>query len=357
VKLPPPAIVRAVLGASRAVGRLRRAITPAPVALVELTSGGFIVSCAILTATRLGVPDALTAGPRTASELATSLGVVEEPLYRLLRALVHAGVLARRGEAFELNALSRLLVADTPGSMRDILLLGAETWHHDLWGELGSIVQTGRPAHEAVLGMPLYQHLERDADANAVFNRAMTSYSAQMAAALVAAYDFTSAHTLVDVGGGVGHVLAAALGRHTALRGTLFDLPHVVAQATPVLAPVADRVDIVGGDFFAAVPRGGDAYVLMNILHNWPDAEARAILERCRDALEPGARLAIVEQVIPEDRPDFAAIFDLEMLVLFRGGRERTRAEFETLLAGAGLRLDRVVATASPVVVLEARAS
>jgi hypothetical protein len=333
---------------------LRRAVTPAPLALVELTSGGYIVSCAILAATRLGVADALVDGPRSASELATTLGVVEEPLYRVLRALAHAGVLDRRGDKFALNALSRLLVSDAPNSMRDILLLGAEGWHHQLWGELEGIVRTGKPAHERVLGMPLFAHLERNADANAVFNRAMISFSAQTAAAVVASYDLSRARSIVDVGGGLGHLLAAALGRHAEPRGVLFDLPHVVREAPAVLAPLRDRIDVVGGDFFVEVPRGGDAYVLMNVLHNWADDEARTILARCREAMPSGSRLAIVEMVIPETRADYSAVFDLEMLVLFRGGRERTRAEFASLLDGAGLRLARTQATASPATVLEA---
>jgi hypothetical protein len=134
----------------------------------------------------------------------------------------------------------------------------------------------------------------------------------------------------------------------------LFDLPHVVREAPTVLAPLADRVEVVGGDFFVEVPPGGDAYVLMNVLHNWADDEARTILVRCREAMPSGSRLAIVEMVIPEARADYSAVFDLEMLVLFRGGRERTRAEFATLLDDAGLRLARLQATASPATVLEA---
>jgi hypothetical protein len=238
--------------------------------------------------------------------------------------------------------------------MRDILLLGAETWHHQLWGELPELVRTGKPAHERVLGMPLFAHLERDAAANDVFNRAMVSYSAQTAAAVVAAYDLSRVRTIVDVGGGVGHLLVAALGRHSEPRGVLFDLEHVVREAPGVLGPVAERVDLVAGSFFDRVPEGGDRYVLMNVLHNWADADARAILAKCREAMPPASRLAIVEMMIPDNRPDYAAIFDLEMLVLFRGGRERTRAEFSTLLETAGFRLDRTLATASPAMVIEA---
>jgi SAM-dependent methyltransferase len=308
------------------------------------------VSCAILTATRLGVPDALAGGNKTASELASELGLCEEPLYRVLRALAHAGVLARRGEQFALTPLSRLLVTDAPGSMRDILVLGAEPWHHQLWGELGAIVKTGEPAHDRVLGGPLFAHLERDPAANDVFNRAMVSFSAQTAQAVVAGYDLSRARRIVDVGGGVGHLLAAALAKHPEPRGVLFDLPHVVAAAPSL----GDRVEIAGGDFFDGVPAGGDVYLLMNVLHNWADTDAAKILASCRRAIAPGGRLAIVEMVIPENRADYSAIFDLEMLVLFRGGRERTRAELDALLRDAGFALERVIATASPACVIEA---
>ncbi|HEY1816409.1 MAG TPA: methyltransferase [Kofleriaceae bacterium] len=350
MKPPPVPIVKLVLGATRLAARLHRAVTPAQLALVELTSGAFIVSCAILTATRLGVPDALVAGAKTARELATELGLCEEPLYRMLRALAHAGVLAQRSGRFELTSISKLLARETAGSMRDILLLGAEPWHHRLWGELEAIVRTGEPAHDRVLGGPLFAHLERDAGANDVFNRAMVAYSAQTAAAVATAYDLSRAKRIVDVGGGIGHLLGAVLARHAEPRGVLFDLPHVVAGAPAF----GDRVEIAGGDFFADVPGGGDVYVLMNILHNWADADAARILASCRRAIAPTGKLAIVEMIVPEDRPDYSAIFDLEMLVLFRGGRERTRAELAALLADNGFALDRVIATASPASVIEA---
>lgn len=350
MKPPPLPIVKLVLGAGRLVARLRRAITPPPLALVELTSGAYIVSCAILTATRLGVPDALVAGPRSAAELAEELELAEEPLYRMLRALAHAGVLAQRGDRFELTALSRLLSTDAPGSMRDILLLGAEPWHHRLWGELEAIVRTGEPAHDRVLGRSLFEHLEHDRGANEVFNRAMVAYSGQIAAAVAAGYDLSSARQIVDVGGGIGHLLAAVLARDPRPRGVLFDLPHVVARAPQL----GDRVEVCGGDFFDSVPSGGDAYVLMNILHNWADRDAARILASCRRAIAPDGRLVVVEMIIPENRPDYSAIFDLEMLVLFRGGRERTRAELAAVLEAGGFALRRVVATASPASVIEA---
>jgi hypothetical protein len=185
----------------------------------------------------------------------------------------------------------------------------------------------------------------------------MTSRSAEENAAVVAAYDFSGLHTLVDVGGGQGSLLAAILRAHSDLRGMLFDRPEVVQSAKRQLAAAGlqDRCDMVAGDFFTSVPSGGDAYILKKVIHDWDDERVLAILRSCHRAMPERGRLLLVEPVVPPgDEPSFAKLLDLLMLVWTPGGKERTEAEHRALLASAGFELTRVIPTAAPVSVLEA---
>jgi O-methyltransferase domain len=165
---------------------------------------------------------------------------------------------------------------------------------------------------------------------------------------VVAAYDFAGLGRIVDVGGGSGVLLEAILRATPGLRGILVDRPEAVERARARLADLGDRCECLVGDFFDAVPSGADAYLLSRVIHDWHDADAERILATCREAMPDDARLLLVEAILPErahDGPE-AIRMDLHMLVLF-GARERTAAEYGTLLTGAGLELRRLVPTAS----------
>jgi O-methyltransferase domain len=160
----------------------------------------------------------------------------------------------------------------------------------------------------------------------------------------------------VDVGGATGNLLAAILSRHPGPRGVLFDLPHVVRDAPALLQArgVADRVSIEPGSFFETVPKGGDAYILSHVIHDWSEAQCLTILGHVRKAMQPSGRLLIVEMVLPAgDAPHPGKLLDI-MMLLGPGGQERTEAEYAELLGKAGFRLTRVVPTASPVGIVEA---
>jgi SAM-dependent methyltransferase len=185
----------------------------------------------------------------------------------------------------------------------------------------------------------------------------MTSISTEEAQTAAAAYDFKGIGTLMDVAGGHGLLLAMVLRRHKTMRGVLFDLPHVVAGASPTFsrAGVADRVRIEGGDFFTEVPAGADAILMKHIIHDWDDESAMRILQACHRALGPRGKVLIVDAVVPPgNAPHYSKLLDLNMLVLTPRGRERTKTEFEKLLRGAGFRMSRIVATEGPLSVVEA---
>jgi hypothetical protein len=207
--------------------------------------------------------------------------------------------------------------------------------------------------------MPVFEYFAREPKLSAVFNNAMTSWSGPTVAAALKAYDFTGIDVLVDVAGGHGYVLTAVLRQYPVMRGVLFDLEHVIAGAASIIAAaaVSHRVETVSGDFFKAVPAGGDAYIMKNIIHDWDDDRAIAILKNIRTAFgnRRDGRVILLEAVIPPgNRPDFGKLIDLEML-LMPGGRERTADEFAALFERGGFSLARIVPTESPLSVIEAR--
>jgi hypothetical protein len=204
--------------------------------------------------------------------------------------------------------------------------------------------------------MPAFDYLAKHPDEASLFSETMVGLHGPETPAVAAAYDFSKFKTVVDVGGATGNMLAAVLGRHPGPRGILFDLPHVVREAPPLLgrAGVADRVTIESGSFFETVPQGGDAYILSHIIHDWSEAQCLTILGHVRKAIAPGGKLLIVEMVLPPgDAPHPGKLLDITMLLL-PGGQERTPEEYADLLAKAKFRLERVVPTQSPVSVVEA---
>jgi hypothetical protein len=329
---------------------------PPPVAILQLLTGKW-VSQAISVAAELGIADHLAAGPRNIAELALSAESDPGSLERLLRALASVGVFEQdESGRFANTALSDALRAKVPGSMRAMSIFFGDhpTW--DAWGELLYSVRNGKSAFQQVHGELPFQFWPKHPRAASYFNDAMTGFSAQEVAAIHRAFDFSQVETLVDIGGGHGALLCSSLQRNRSQYGVLFDLPHVIASAAPVVAgaDVGTRCQLVAGNFFEQVPVG-DGYILKHILHDWKDEDAVAILRAIRRVAPEGSRVFVMEAVMrPGNQPDFAKLMDLEMLVLYDGGRERTQADFTQLFNAAGFKLTRVVPTDSPASVLEA---
>lgn len=309
---------------------------------------------AIFVASQLRIPDLLGDAARTAEELAVATGAQPAALYRLLRALTGLDVVTFDGDRFALTSLGRSLCSGPYSAAESAIFLGSPAvW--SAWGALGDAVLDGHAAFRHAHGAGLFDYLSEHPDEFLSFQALMSGQSRLQIPAVLAAYDFTSAHTVVDVGGGQGALLAALLAACPTARGVLFDVPEVVARSGAVLASVVPRCDVVPGDFFNAVPAGADTYVLKLVLHDWDDARAARILRNVRDVIIPGGHLIIIETVMPPGNEYHHAKFlDMNMLVLAEGGRERTEGEYRKLLNEAGFSLARVVPTASPVSVVEA---
>jgi hypothetical protein len=320
---------------------------------------GYFFSSALYVAASLRVADRLKDGPRPVSELALHAGADEDALYRVLRMLASGGIFHELdGRAFALTPAAGFLQSDVSGSLRDLVLWMNDPFHYRVYADLMHSVRTGRPAIEKTYSQPAFEYFRENRELSEVFNSAMTTISEMAMPPVLEAYDFAGIDTLVDVAGGHGEVLLSILERYPQMRGVLFDLDHVVAGSRDRIAArgLSDRCEAVSGDFFEAVPSGGDAYLMKHIIHDWDDDRATVILRNIRRALDGrrGGRVLLIETVLlPANQPDFGKLADVEMLAI-PGGRERTTDQYAALFDKAGFRLTRVVPTQGAFSVVEA---
>ena len=301
-----------------------------------------LITQALVVAAELGIADLVAAGPRTVDDLAAQVGADPDALYRVLRALAGSGVFSEVApRAFGSTPLAETLREGAEGSLRNWARLWGLPERQAAIGALMHSVRTGEPSFPHLHGISWWSQLASRPDQAAVFDAAMGDLARRLHAATVDAYDLSAVRQLVDIGGGRGHLVAALLRRYRELRAVVFDQPGVARRATEVLteAGVADRARVVGGDFFTAVPAGGDAYLMSMILHDWDDAQSVSILANVRRAMGRHSELLVVDAIVPEgDSPHDGKLRDLIMLTL-HPGRERTEAEFASLFERAGLRL------------------
>lgn len=321
--------------------------------LVEI-AGGYPLARCLHVAADLGIADALDDTPRTADALAAEVGVHPDALARVLRLLAAHGVFAVQGDEFEHTPASQLLRSDHPRSMRAFVRMFGLPIFWESQEALTESVRTGHVAAEGLYPGGLYAYFKEQQEANTIFNAAMVAKAHGQTAGVLASYNFSRFGTIADIGGGRGHLVRAILEAAPSTRGVLFDLPHVVAEAHGL---ASERLTLQPGDFFVDPLPQCDAYVVMEVIHAWDDADALAILKAVRRAARPGATLLVVEQMIPEDAgPHWAKTLDLHMLALL-GGRQRGRWEYAALMEAAGFAFAREIDTGAGVAILEGIAS
>jgi hypothetical protein len=319
---------------------------------------GFRTTQLIHVAAKLSLADHLSEKPRTALELAQVVSVDPSALYRLLRALAGLGVFTESdGGLFEMTPAADLLRRDRPGSLRGTAMIYGDEAIWRAYGHLSHAIETGKPAFEQVHGESFYEYLGTHPILASLFHEAMSSFSEREAEAILAAYDFSTVRTIVDVGGGQGVLAAALLRAVPSLQVVIFDLSPPAHDLQLMFAHfgIAARASFVQGDFFTAVPDGRDLYLLKSVIHNWDEAAATTILRRCHDAMPKHGRLLLAERVVPlGNAPSEAKLFDINMLVTV-GGQERTEPEYAAILRAAGLELTKVVSTGSDLSLIEAK--
>ncbi|MFN2501802.1 MAG: methyltransferase [Pyrinomonadaceae bacterium] len=327
-----------------------------PQGMILQMAMGAIMTQALGAAAKLGVADLLVEGERSVDELADQTGTHGPSLYRILRSLASTGIFRETAtRTFSNTEMSDPLRSHVPGSMRHAVIFMAEPWHYNVWGNMLHSARTGETAWKKTYGEEVFEWLPKHPEASEVFNKAMTDMSGSVAPAIVEAYDFSGIEVLADIAGGHGLLLSQILKVNPDLRGILFDLDHVVAGAGALLQRegVADRVQTSSGDFFREVP-AADGYIMKHIIHDWDDDRSIKIMQSIHRAMSGDGPMLLVEMVVPEgNEPHPSKILDLEMLTS-PGGLERTEKEYSALFTAAGFRLNRVIPTRSPFMVIEA---
>jgi len=319
---------------------------------------GTHVARSVYTVAELGIADLLADGPASSGELALETSTHEPSLYRVLRLLAAMGVFAEiEPRVFTLTEVGQRLRTDVPAGMRSWATFLEAVGGVRPFEPILDTVRTGTPGFELASGQKVFEFLAKNPENAATFDAAMSERTAAYAPGVAHSCDFTDARTVVDVGGGQGTLLVEILRSHAHLRGLLFEMPTVADRATAVLdaIDIADRCEVLAGDFFERVPEGADRYLLANVLHDWDDLQAVEILRNCRRALARRGRVLIIERLIPADPSDAlpTLLSDINMLVI-TGGRERTNDEYGQLLSASGLALRAVRQVAFPYGVIEA---
>ncbi len=322
-----------------------------PFATLTRVAGGYCLPRSLHVVADLGVADVLDETPRTAADLAGSIGAHPDALSRVLRLLAAHGVFEIQGDAFRHSPASRLLRTDHPQSMRAFAQMFGLPIFWSTFEAMEYSVRTGFPAASKVFPEGFWAYLAHRPDEGRVFNAAMTAKAHGAVAGMLASYDFSGFSRIGDIGGGNGHLLCAVLNAVPSASGVLFELPHVIQEAAGV---ASERLTLQAGDFFRDALPSCDLYLLMEIIHDWGDEESVAILQAIRRAASPNAKLLVIETIVPDDPgPDWSLMLDIHMLTLL-GGRQRTQQEYDALLAQSGFRFQRAIDTGAGISIVEA---
>ena len=321
-------------------------------AALQLATGYWESRCLHVIAA-LGVADHIGEGAESPEALARAVGAHPQALARVLRALAAHGVFEEIAGSFRHSAASRLLRSDHPQSLRAFVGMMGMGVHWEAYGKLVHSVRTGESAMACIAPGGTFRYFADHPEEARLFDEAMTAKSHEQIESVLRVYDFSAFKRIADIGGGRGHLLRAVLAANPGASGVLFDLPHVIEALAS--SPSSERLTLRAGSFFTDPLPACDAYLLMSVIHDWGDEEATAILAAVRRAAPAHARVLLLEMLLPDaPGPHPAKSLDVEMLVMTSGGRERTRAQYESLLASAGMRLARVIPTRTPTVILEA---
>jgi ubiquinone/menaquinone biosynthesis C-methylase UbiE len=353
---PPAVIVKWMERFRYFLVRFSRVFAPSNVNIIEMVQG-FYVSKAIGVAAGLNIAEYLRNGEKSITELAMLSETDEESLYRLMRMLASQGVFVeKKNRIFCNNKLSKTLL-DQPDSMRHMVIHQVNGINWKLFGDLNEIVSTGESTFKKHAGMDVFEYMQSDPKLNELYNKAMTNTAMLVGAAMLSEYNFEKAKCIVDIGGGEGILLAMILKKYKSLKGINFDLPHVVSESKKTFENfnVADRVELISGDFYNEIPTGGDLYFLKSIFHNINDLQCIDLLKKIKSVLPKNGRILIFEPIIEPNngKYSFAKLYDTQMLVSSVNAKERTKEAFFEIFEKAGFNHNRVIRTVSPFSIIE----
>jgi hypothetical protein len=351
--LPPYFVVKALAAFRGWLLKLHRYTFPGTMVLYEQLQNLWILP-SLYVAAELNIAELLRAGPQTPLWLAEQSGADPGSLYRVMRALASQGIFRQQKDGrFRLNAPAKALLEEE-NSLRFMVMqhLGQVNWQ--VLGDLQFTVRTGQPAFSRVHGAELYDFLKEHPAEYEMFDRSMTNLSELAMAPLLMSYSFAPFRRIADIGGGEGFFLQGILRKYTGIQGILFDLPEVLEKAPAGDPSLEGRLQTAKGDFLKSVPVVADLYLLKNILHNWNDLQCMRILSNIREAMPAEGVIGVIEMIVPDDgRPSVAKLLDIQMMVSFPDGRERSLSEFRSIAEQAGLKVRRVIRTVAPLSVIE----
>ena len=314
-----------------------------PVDRLVCLASGFLVSRALYVVAELQIADEMVDGPKTSQEIANRLNLNVDAVFRLLRMLVSHGVFICQDNKFALNELAELITMTHPQSMHGFLLHeDRDRWN--AYGHMSYSIRTGKATFDHLYGLGYFDYIAQDTKKSEQFDRGMATLSETENRQVATHFDFGLYATIIDVGGGVGGLLAQIMHRHKNSSGILYELPHIenIAQKYLAMQYLDNRVKVVSGNFLNHIASHGDLYLLKRILHDWNDEISIQILKNCRIAMAQGAKIVVFDCVVPEGSEfNISKDIDIIMMTVF-GGKERTSSDFEKLFAAAGLQIDKI---------------
>lgn len=313
--------------------------------------GSYIVARCLHVIADLGVADLINETPQTAHQLATALNVDADALNRVLTLLCSYGVFEPKGDTFVHSSASQLLRSDHPQSMRAFIRTFGSQGNWQSYEILEYSIRTGLPAFDQVFPEGRWSYLADHPEEASLFNAAMAAKAQAHVSGIISTYDFSNFSLVGDIGGGKGHLLRAVLEAASETKGILFDLPHVIDKVKHL---ASDRLSLQAGDFFKDTLPACDAYILMEVIHDWNDSQAVAILQKIRQVALSGTKILVIEQIISDEPgPDWARVLDIHMMAI-NGGRQRTLQEYISLFETTGFSFLRSIDTHTGIMILEA---
>lgn len=355
---PPALAVRAALALRRRLLRAADAVVPPALVILE-KSWGFGGTAILGELARRRIPDLIDGRPMTSTEIAEQVGADPDAMRRVMRAALGMGFFERDASGcYTNNRLSRALISGrtTARAAADWFTSNANA---RAWAEFAETLNTGKNAFERVHGEHVWSWYDQNPNARDVFAQMMLSATFFHAPGLVASYPFENSKRVCDVGGGAGALLSEVLVRHSSIRGILYDSAGALEAGKELLAQrgVLDRVELIPGSFLESVPKGCDTYLLKTVLHDWDDTRAKAILAKCRAAMEPGAKLLVIESLVDDTTQGLGVWLDILMMTIFSDGRERSGEEYKRLLEHSGFRVGKVIDAPTPMSIIESFAT
>ncbi|MBN2634341.1 MAG: hypothetical protein JXR66_12340 [Bacteroidales bacterium] len=327
--------------------RISRRFTHPGVVMLEHMQNLWLLG-SISVVNELGIADILKNGPQSVSGLAAQTGTLADPLYRVMRLLASEGIFRELNDRkFENTRYSRPMM---DGELKHFIRHTLNPLQFRIFGEMMHSLKTGNRTTELFFQEGAFEHMGGSEELGEMYNRAMTNTSRMQVAAILSAFDFSGYSKIVDIGGGQGFFLSAILSGYPASTGILFDLGTVFSdpRKLPDPAVFGGRLNIVPGSFFDFVPPGGDLYTMKNILHGWDDRKCVEILTNINKVMAENGKIMIIESVVGEpNKASWGAMTDIFMMAGL-GGRERTAEEFRSLIEAAGLKMESIRETVSP---------